>query len=287
MQNILSVDVEDWFHILDVAGGPSMDAWDRLESRVERNLSLLLDTFDAHHVKVTCFFLGWVAERLPHLVLDASRRGHEIASHGYAHQLVYRQTVAAFREDIGRAKAILEDITGERVAGYRAPGFSITRETPWAMEQLAAAGHTYDSSIFPSEHGHGGLPGARMDPHRIVTPEGPLVEFPISVARLFGRRICFFGGGYLRLFPYRVIKRAGESVRREGRPIVYYIHPREVDPRHPRLRMGVVRRFKSYVNLSTTSGKLEGILRTEQVTSFRDWTDANAASFPALAGGSG
>ena len=277
MHNIMSVDVEDWFHILDLVAEPAMDGWDQLESRVERNFTFLLDRFAANDVRVTCFFLGWIAERFPHLVREADRRGHEIASHGYAHQLIYSQTAQAFRDDVRRAKDILEDISGKPVRGYRAPGFSITRATPWALEELVATGHTYDSSIFPTGRGHGGLPGAPMEPHTEVTLAGDLLEFPITVARFLGRRVCFFGGGYLRLFPYRVIDHMARSVNRDGRPVVYYVHPREIDPNHPRMPMGAVRRFKSYVNLSTTTRKLDRILRTGRLTPFVDWIDANSA----------
>lgn len=287
MQNILSVDVEDWFHILDLEAAPSVDDWDRLESRVERNFTYLLDKFDANDVKVTCFFLGWVAQRFPHLVLDADRRGHEIASHGYAHQLIYTQTPEAFRNDIRRTKDILEEITSKPVLGYRAPGFSIIRETPWALEELVTAGYTYDSSIFPTVRGHGGLPGAPMEPHTASTAAGDILEFPISVAKVFGRRICFFGGGYLRLFPYSIVKRMATAVNREERPIVYYVHPREIDPQHPRMPMGLVRRFKSYVNLSTTAGKLDAIMSTQRLTTFASWIDANALSLRSVPYGRG
>lgn len=272
--NIASVDVEDWFHILDLDDTPGMDAWDNMESRVERNLHVLLDAFDRHGVRVTCFFLGWVAERFPDLVREADSRGHEIASHGYGHQLIFDQTAADLGRDVRRAKAILEEIVMKPVLGYRAPGFSITRETPWAFEELVQAGHTYDSSVFPASRGHGGLAGARTDPHVVATASGPLLELPISVTPFMGRRMCFFGGGYLRLFPWRLIARKARAVNDDGRPVIYYVHPREIDPHHPRLPMGAVRRFKSYVNLSTTAGKLEAIMRSQRLTTFKAWIAA-------------
>jgi polysaccharide deacetylase family protein (PEP-CTERM system associated) len=278
MSNILSVDVEDWFHILDLAAEPPVATWGELESRVERNFYVLLDAFERHGQQVTCFFLGWIAERYPYLVREAIRRGHEIASHGNLHQLVYLQTPQGFRADIRHAKSVLEDIAGAPVEGYRAPGFSVVRATPWALEEIAAASYTYDSSIFPAARGHGGFAGAPLHPHRITTPSGDLIEFPVSVASVLGRRICFFGGGYLRLFPWPVIARMARQVVADGRPVVYYLHPREIDPDQPRLPMPAVRRLKSYVNLSTTAGKLERLLEGDGLTTFRDWIAADGAT---------
>ena len=275
MRNILSVDVEDWFHILDIAAEPPVATWGDLESRVERNFHVLMDVFERHGQRVTCFFLGWIAERFPNLVREALTRGHEIASHGSHHQLVYGQTPERFRADIRDAKSLLEDIAGTRVEGYRAPGFSVVPATPWALEEIAAAGYTYDSSIFPASRGHGGFVGAPLHPHRIKTPGGDLLEFPVSVASVLGRRICFFGGGYLRLFPWPLIARMARQVAADGRPVVYYLHPREIDPRQPRLPMPAVRRIKSYVNLSTTAGKLERLLEGGGLTTFRDWIAAD------------
>lgn len=269
--NILSVDVEEWFHILEVDGTPPIDSWSRLESRVERNFEKLLERFAAHDVSVTCFFLGWVAERFPHLVRRAADAGHEIASHGYAHQLVYTQSPAQFGQDVARARKHLEDLSGMPVAGYRAPGFSITEKTPWAFEELVRAGYSYDSSLFPAARGHGGFAGAERAPHAIDTPSGSLLEFPISVASVMGRRICFFGGGYLRFFPISLIRSMSRQVNREGLPVIYYVHPREIDPGHPRIPMGRVRHFKSYVNLSSTMNKLESLMRDQPLVSFRDW----------------
>jgi len=267
---IFSVDVEDWFHILDVPSTPAMAEWDRLPSRVERNFHRLLDLFSEYEAKVTCFFLGWVAERYPGLVREAVERGHEIASHGYAHQLVSHAGCEDFRRDARRSRDILEQIAGAPVMGFRAPGFSVVGETPWFFQELEAAGYRYDSSVFPAAHGHGGLRAACRVPHRIAGTER-LVEFPITVADTFGRPMCFFGGGYLRLFPLGVILHKSRQVLREQRPLVYYVHPREIDPEHPRLSMNWKRSFKSYVNLSQTERKLRVILRAFPMTTFRDY----------------
>ena len=275
MQNIFSVDVEDWFHILELDKTPRPDDWARMEVFVDRAHGKLLDTFDEAGVKVTCFFLGWVAEQCPQLVKETHRRGHEIASHGYTHKLVYTQKREEFAEDILRSKAVLENLISEPVQGYRAPGFSITRRTYWALEEIAAAGFIYDSSIFPATHGHGGVLDASLEPHMIETSAGTIVEFPITVAHLFGKRLCFFGGGYLRLFPYTLIRYFTKVVNLDGRPVIYYVHPREVEPEHPRLPMGALRKFKCYVNLHTTLPKIRMIISEKNVGTFRDWLSTN------------
>jgi polysaccharide deacetylase family protein (PEP-CTERM system associated) len=268
--SIFTVDVEDWFHILDVPCTPGIAEWGALPSHVEKNFTHLLDIFSEKNVQVTCFFLGWIAERFPHLVKEAAARGHEVASHGYGHSLVYEQSREDFYDDVRRARLLLEDIAGEPVVGYRAPGFSTTEQTPWFFDALAEAGYQYDSSVFPAPRGHGGMRDGRRDPHRV---NDGLVEFPITVADLMGKPICFFGGGYLRLFPYWLIRRMSKQVLAEGRPVVFYIHPREIEPQHPRLPMSRTRRFKSYVNLETTETKVRRILQDFPVTTFKAVAD--------------
>jgi polysaccharide deacetylase family protein (PEP-CTERM system associated) len=268
------VDVEDWFHILDVASEPPLETWSSLESRVEKNFRRLLELFELHHTRATCFFLGWVGEHFPQLVREAVRGGHEVASHGYAHKLVYQLTREQFVADAVRAKRILEDISGEPVLGYRSAGFSVTESTGWFFDALAEAGYQYDSSVFPAARSHGGMRSARREPHQIAAG---LTEFPMTVADLFGRPMCFFGGGYLRLFPYALIRRMARRVLAEGRPVIYYIHPREIDPAHPRLPMSAARRFKSYVNLQTTEAKLGRILGEFPAISFRDFLAVRTA----------
>ncbi len=271
MACIFSIDVEDWFHILDTPAAPQIDQWAAMPSRVERNFLRLLDLFAEKRARTTCFFLGWVAKRFPRLVKEARQRGHEIASHGYSHQLVYKLTREQFLEDATTSKAILEDTVGHSIDGYRSSGFSVTKETPWFFDVLIAAGYRYDSSVFPAPHSHGGLRTNRYCPYLVGSPPKQLIEFPISVAKVMGRPMCFFGGGYLRLFPYGVIKRMTLRVLEEGRPVVFYIHPREIDPHHPRLPMSLPRRFKSYVNLETTEGKLTSLLDQFESMTFDDY----------------
>ena len=277
MTNILSVDVEDWFHILELTSSPDVNEWNSLESRVKDNFYALLDEFEQADTQVTCFFLGWIADRFPEMVVEACKRGHEIASHGYSHRLVYTQTREEFARDIAKAKGLLEDISGQAVTGYRAPGFSIVQRTRWALDELVRAGYRYDSSIFPAARGHGGISDAEISPHTIATDSGTIREFPLSVAVVLGKRICCFGGGYLRLSPYGFIRYLSKRVNDENRPVIFYIHPREIDPHHPRLPMGWIRRFKSYVNLHSTMPKLKMLLREQELTSFEKWSAQHTA----------
>ncbi len=291
VSSIFSVDVEDWFHILALPDAPNLTQWAAYPSRVSDNFRKLLDVFDRHQVRVTCFFLGWVVERFPALAREARARGHEIASHGYSHTLVYEMTPAAFLRDISRAKKLLEDAAGVKVRGYRCPGFSVTKETPWFFDKVVEAGYAYDSSVFPAPRQHGGLESNRYAPYVLETKHGPLVEFPVTVAEVMGKPMCFFGGGYLRLFPFPVVKAMSRRVLAEGRPVVFYVHPREIDPGHPRMKMGPARHFKSYVGLKGTEAKIDRILREFRVTTFEDYLATDAAfrsptSSPASSGAS-
>jgi polysaccharide deacetylase family protein (PEP-CTERM system associated) len=271
MHSIFSIDVEDWFNISAVDSEPDVSCWDSLPTSVERDLPRLLELFGESGVKVTCFFLGYFARRFPFLVRQALDQGHEIASHGFHHRLAYRQNAEDFYQDVLATRKLLEDISGRLVLGYRAAAFSVTRATPWFFDRLAQAGYAYDSSVFPAPHGIGGIKTDRLAPHELVTAHGRLVEFPVTAVRVLGKPMCFFGGGYLRISPYPLIRAMGRRVLAEGRPVVFYIHPREINPGHPRLPMGLKRRFKSYVNLRTVEGKLRRIVRDFELTTFADW----------------
>lgn len=270
-KNVFTVDVEDWYHILDIPSAPPLSTWDKLPSRVEANFLNLLDLFSERNVRVTCFFLGWIAERFPNLVCKAVERGHEVASHGYAHCLVFQMSRQQFQEDALKSRKLLEDLTGVGVQGYRAAGFSNTKQSPWFFEELATAGYLYDSSIFPAKRGHGGNPLAQREPYVVKTPSGEIIEFPVTVADCFGTRLCFFGGGYLRICPYSLIRTMAKRVRDSGQSVIFYVHPREVDPGHPRLAMSLTRRFKSYVNLTSTRSKVKRILADFPCTSFIEY----------------
>ena len=266
--NIFSIDVEDWFHILDMPSAPVIAQWDRQPTRIEQNFNRLLELLDVANVKATCFTLSWVAQRFPHLLRDAHARGHEIASHGTAHELVYQQGEKLFDKDIADSKKLLEDTIGHAVHGYRAPGFSVTEDTPFFHESLVKAGYTYDSSIFPASRGHGGLASAPSSPYLLETASGPIWEFPISVATVLNRRICFSGGGYFRLLPYGFIKECFQKTNDNGLPVVFYIHPRDIDPHQPRLPMSWKRHFKSYIGLRGAENKMKRVLQDFRFDTF-------------------
>ncbi|MFH1701177.1 MAG: XrtA system polysaccharide deacetylase [Candidatus Zixiibacteriota bacterium] len=260
MNCIFTIDIEDWFHILDIPSAPPFTEWDKLPSRVEKNYYRLLNIFSEKNIKATCFFLGWIAEKYPHLVTESVSRGHEIASHGYGHKLVFEMSEKEFSDDAVKSKKIIEDISGQEVLGYRSAGFSITEKCPWFFDVLIRCGYEYDSSVFPARRGHGGIKTANKAPHLIETPSGKLIEFPISVSKIWGRRMCFFGGGYLRLFPERLINKMAGNVLLDNWPVIFYIHPRDIDPEQPRLPMNFYRRFKSYVNLRGMENKINSLL---------------------------
>lgn len=259
--NAMTIDVEDWFHILEVEDAPSIAEWSKLPSCVGRNVDRLLHLLEETDTRATCFVLGWVAERYPDLVRRIAEAGHEIASHGYAHGLVNELGPDRFRDDVQRSIELIEKAAGVRPAGYRAPGFSITAATPWALEVLSDLGMAYDASVFPANSGHGGIAGSERLPHRLSLPAGgTLTEFPVSVTDVLGKRIGYCGGGYLRLFPHRFVRARIARANAREEPVLVYVHPRDIDPHHPRIRMPLKRRFKSYVNLSTTYEKLRRLL---------------------------
>jgi polysaccharide deacetylase family protein (PEP-CTERM system associated) len=271
MESIFSLDVEDWFNISAVKSEPDISTWDALPSRVERNFHRMLDIYAKNHVSVTCFFLGYFARRFPQLVKRAVTDGHEVASHGFFHKLAFEQRASEFCEDVRSARLVIEDISGQPVRGYRAPSFSVTEDTPWFFEKLAAAGYGYDSSVFPGPHCIGGLKTRHLHPYVVHSPAGDVIEFPITAVDAFGTLMCFFGGGYLRLFPYFLIKPYAEKVLAEGRPVIFYVHPREIDPEQPRLPMNPKRKFMTYVNLKTTEQKIRNILRDFPVTTYQHY----------------
>jgi polysaccharide deacetylase family protein (PEP-CTERM system associated) len=261
--NAFSVDVEDWYQVSDFEDVVSRDAWGSYESRVVRNTERILGLLDEHGVKGTFFVLTWNAERHPDLVRRIARAGHEVASHGHWHRLVFEQTPAEFREDLARSKGLLEDLTGEPVLGYRAPSFSLTTRSLWALDVMMAAGLRYDSSIFPVSDRLYGIPGARRFPFAIRRDgDRELIEFPMSTARLLGRNWPLGGGAYLRVLPYPYLRWGMRQVNAAGQPALVYLHPWEVDPGQPRQSSRGKRGISvHYVNLAGTEARLRRLLR--------------------------
>lgn len=275
----LTIDVEDWFHILESPVVPTIEHWPALESRIARNLDKLLTLLDSFSAKCTFFWLGWVAERHKALIRKCQNAGHEIASHGYAHVLAHEVGRQGFCQDITRSKAILEDVIGQPVRGFRAAGFSTTNETAWAFDVIKEAGYQYDASIFPASRGHGGMPDAILGPHFIETEHGHLLEIPSSIIEVFSRRVCLFGGGYLRLATRPMIKWGLDRLQTAGQPLIVYVHPREIDPSHPRLPLSLSRRFKCYVRLKSTLSKLKWLCRDYQPCSMLETAENYIRSF--------
>jgi polysaccharide deacetylase family protein (PEP-CTERM system associated) len=260
--NAMTVDVEDYFHVSVFDGVVPRSQWESLESRVVSNTERLLDLFDEHAVRGTFFVLGWVAERYPSLVPSIAARGHELASHGYAHRLVYDQTPDSFRDDVRRSKAIIEEQSGCRVNGYRAPSFSVTEQSLWALDVLLEEGYRYDASIFPIRHDRYGIPDAPRWPHAMARAGGSLFEVPGSTVRVGGTNLPVAGGGYFRILPYAWTRWGMRRLNRvEGQPAVFYLHPWEIDPEQPRLPASVLGRFRHYRNLHLTEARLHSLMR--------------------------
>lgn len=269
MINAMSVDVEDYFHVAALADAIPRDQWDVMAYRAEDSTRRLLRMFDEAGVSATFFVLGWVARRSPHLVREIQSAGHEVASHGWSHELVFNQTPEEFRRETANAKALLEDITGTQVRGYRASTYSITRRSLWALDILCDLGFHYDSSIFPIRHDVYGIPDAAVSPGIIQAPSGArIVEFPMSTARFAGVRLPVSGGGYFRLLPYW-LTRAGLARlnHREKRPFVFYLHPWEIDPEQPKIKVKLLSRLRHYTNLGRTEGRLQRLMQEFQFAS--------------------
>jgi len=323
--NALTIDVEDYFQVHAFSSVISPSDWDNYESRVEDNTYRILEMLSnpcgavipAHHsslvtrhsVKATFFILGWIAEKYPKLIREIAEQGHEIASHGYRHELVTNQAPGEFRADVVKTKKILEDITGEEVIGYRAPTYSITRKTLWALKILAEEGYKYDSSIFPVHHDVYGFPDAPRFPFKVCLNgrmaddvqnvrsfersndsnasniSNAIWEFPISTGRILGQNIPIAGGGYFRLFPYRLVKRLlGHINRTEQRPFIFYLHPWEFDPGQPKIDNAPLKsRARHYLNLDKVEGRFKTLLSDFNFVPLRYLMDKNlSAPFASL-----
>ena len=258
LTNALTIDVEDYFQVSALAPYIQRSDWDSRECRVERNVDRILEMLATSGTQATFFTLGWVAERYPALVRRIVAGGHELASHGYGHERASDLDQAAFAQDIGRAKGLLEDLGGQPVLGYRAPSFSIGPANLWAFDALAQAGHRYSSSIYPIAHDHYGMP----DAPRFAHARSGLLEIPITTLRWRGRNYPSSGGGWFRLFPYALSRWMLSRVNRQDRQAaIFYFHPWEIDPGQPRIPgIDAKTRFRHYVNLQRTEAKLRRLL---------------------------
>lgn len=262
MLNALTIDVEDYFQVSAFEKDVPRSEWDLYETRVEKNTHRLLDLLNRHNVRATFFVLGWVARRYPRLVREIHALGHEVGSHGYWHRLIYDQSPREFRRDLVQSRDVLADVLGTAVTAYRAPSFSVTKRSLWALDILAQEGFTIDSSVVPTRHDRYGIPGAERSIHRIETASGPLWECPPPVVKVARFALPVGGGGYFRLYPWSWTRHFLSKIHRNGaEPFVFYVHPWEVDPRQPRLPAGSrIARFRHRVNLSTTEAKLDLLL---------------------------
>jgi polysaccharide deacetylase family protein (PEP-CTERM system associated) len=255
--NALTIDFEDWYQGLEI---PHTD-WAQYEDRIQPVGRRLLDLLSAAGARATFFVLGYVAERHPGLVREIAAAGHEVGTHGYSHTLVYRQTPAVFRDELARSLRAIEDATGKRVAGHRAPFFSITRQCLWALDVLRELGLRYDSSIFPVRNYRYGIEDAPRWPYPLANGGAPLQEFPLSTWRVLGTNVPVAGGAYFRIFPYWLTRWALRAINRQGHAAVFYLHPWELDPGHPRIPLPRRIAATHYFNLAATERRFRRLLR--------------------------
>jgi len=278
--NAMTIDVEDYFHVSVFDGLVPRHRWEQMESRVVANTERLLELFSESRLRATFFVLGWVAERYPRLVRSIAAAGHEIASHGYAHRLVYDLTPRQFRDDIRRSKGLLEAESSAPVVGYRAPSYSITPRSLWALDVLIEEGYRYDSSLFPIRHDRYGIPVSSRVPYGIERNAGTLIEVPGSTTRLGVLNLPVAGGGYFRILPYWWTRWGISRLNRlEQQAAVFYLHPWEIDPAQPRVSgLGRLSYFRHYVNLDRCEARFRSLLQDFSWTTVRDvldrWKDA-------------
>ena len=266
MLNALTIDLEDYFMVSAFAGVIKFEEWPSYKSRLEMNTHRILDLLDEHGVKATFFALGWVAEHQPKLIREIHCRGHEVACHGYNHQLAYDLSLKEFHEDIRKSKSLIEDITGMGVIGYRAASYSVIKRSLWVLDVLIEEGFLYDSSIFPIYHDRYGYPGFNRFPVSISRKGfGEILEVPLSTIRILGKNIPIAGGGYLRLLPIRFVEWGINILNnKESQPAIIYFHPWEIDAAQPRLNGSRISSFRHYINLDKTYVKIKRLLETFQ-----------------------
>jgi len=263
-RHAMTIDVEDYFHVSAFANTIKPADWDNWPSRVEKNTRKLLTLFAEADIKATFFVLGWVAERFPSIVKEIDEAGHEIASHGYSHQLIYNQSPKIFKQETQKSKDILEKIIQRPVTGYRAASYSITAKSFWALDILAELGFTWDSSIFPVHHDRYGVAGSPTEPYTVETPDGHrLSEFPLTTAKVLGMPIPAAGGGYFRQYPYALSKWLFNRASLNGnKPLIFYLHPWEVDPDQPRVvGASALSNFRHYTNLQRCEARLVQMMK--------------------------
>jgi polysaccharide deacetylase family protein (PEP-CTERM system associated) len=282
--NALTIDVEDYYHVSAFERCVRRDGWDAFEPRVEMTTRRLLDVLAAEGVRATFFVLGWVAQRCPGLVRAIRDAGHEVGCHSYSHRLVYDQTPREFRDDLRRALDMLQDALGEPIRAYRAPSFSITDRSVWALDILAEEGIHIDSSIYPTHHDRYGMPGAPLGPHPLELQAGTIWEFPPPVWQVCGYPLPVGGGGYFRLYPYALTRRGLREINRSGRPFAAYLHPWEIDPGQPRLWPGRLAAFRHYVGLRRTEERLRRLVHDFAFDTLSAALDHRRGSAPALRG---
>ncbi len=259
----MTIDVEDYYHVAAFGDVIAPSEWSKWPSRVEHNTQRLLSLFDDSSIKATFFVLGWVAERYPVLIKEIASQGHEIASHGYSHQLIYTQSQQTFRDETAKSKQILEDLIGAPVTGYRAASYSITQQSLWALDILGDLGFTWDSSIFPVHHDRYGIASSPKQPYIISTNGGDqITEFPLTTAKLFGQSIPAAGGGYFRQYPYALSRWLFDRASEQSTvPQIFYLHPWEIDPDQPRIPgASAFSRFRHYTNLHRCEARLKQLL---------------------------
>jgi polysaccharide deacetylase family protein (PEP-CTERM system associated) len=257
--NLLTFDIEEWFHILDNSSTKSIESWKSYETRIYSNMERIFEIlYECGDQKATFFCLGWVAEKYPDIIRKIQKLGHEIGSHSYAHQLVYEQDPKSFKEDLIKSIEVLEDILGDKVKSYRSPGFSITNKCLWAFEILIENGIEVDCSIFPAKRAHGGLDKFdHSSPFILKTSSGILKEFPMNVTKILNQKVVFSGGGYFRLFPFSFIN----SKMKNSEYVMTYFHPRDFDAEQPIIDdLSSKRKFKSYYGLKGSSRKMKKLI---------------------------
>ena len=268
----ITFDIEDWFHILDHPETANPSSWDKFESRIDHGVGLILDLMDKHDLKGTFFCLGWIAEKHPHIIKRIDTAGHHIGTHSYYHQLAYEQTEDEYRRDLSDSIKILSDLTGKTIDAYRAPGFSIKESNLWAFDVMAEEGIKYDSSVFPANRAHGGLPQFTTDqPCKVITKKGyEIIELPMNTASLLGQKFVFSGGGYFRLLPEWYLKK----LFRSQKYVMTYFHPRDFDAGQPMIPgLSRFRKFKSYYGIYQSTEKLNSLLQSEQCYALKNISD--------------